>query len=80
MLIGRVGTAITLETSGGSGDGAVTFAVMDAGTAGCTVTETSLVATSGGFCYVRATKAASTGYFATISTTETFLFTGPRPS
>ena len=74
-LTGTAGTNIALETSGGSGDGAVTFAVTGAG---CTVTGTSLNATSGGNCGVTATKAASTGYLAATSWAKIFAFTGPQ--
>jgi hypothetical protein len=69
-LTGTVGTAITLATSGGSGDGAVTFT----GT-GCTVSGTSLNATAVATCIVTATKAASTGYLAATSEPKTFTFT-----
>jgi uncharacterized repeat protein (TIGR02543 family) len=70
-LTGTAGTAITLETLGGSGDGAVTFIAR----AGCTVTGTSMIATAAGTCIVTATKAASTGYLAATSEAKTFTFT-----
>jgi hypothetical protein len=65
------GSAITLGTSGGSGDGAVTFTVTGDG---CTLAGTSLNATFAGTCSVKAMKAASTGYLAARSGAKTFTF------
>ncbi|CAB4604531.1 unannotated protein [freshwater metagenome] len=72
---GTYGADLTLATSGGSGSGAVTYAVTTAGTAGCSITSgTKLRATSAGTCTVTATKAASGLYSAdsSIATTVTF--------
>ena len=71
-LTGTAGTAITLETLGGTGGGAVTFTVT---TSGCVVSGTLLKATAAVTCSVKATKAASTGYLAATSEPKTFTFT-----
>lgn len=56
-----------LATSGGSGTGAVSFA-LDASSLGtCSMNGTVLTAKSGGTCIVTATKAADVNYFATTS-------------
>jgi hypothetical protein len=62
-----------LSTTGGSGLGAVSFAVATAGTAGCSIVGTStLLYSSGGTCTVTATKANSTYYLEASSTPATF--------
>ncbi|HEY5273016.1 MAG TPA: putative Ig domain-containing protein [Acidimicrobiales bacterium] len=63
-------TTLPLTTTGGSGTGAITF-VGTAGTAGCSVSGTTLSATSAGTCTVTATKAASTDYSAISSVATT---------
>ncbi len=70
-LTGTAGTAITLTASGGSGGGAVTYAVTGAG---CSVTGTSLSMTAAGTCSVTATKAASTGFLVATSAPVSFTF------
>ena len=72
---------IDLFTTGGSGDGAVTYAVSNSNnTAGCSI-ETGtggvyvLHATANGSCRVAATKAASTNFLVALSPTKTFTFT-----
>jgi hypothetical protein len=62
-----------LSTTGGSGAGAVSFAVTTAGTAGCSIVGTStLLYSSGGTCTVTATKADDTYYYEATSTPATF--------
>ena len=56
------GSTLTLTTSGGTGSGAVSYAVTTAGTAGCSVDGSMLSATSAGSCTVTATKAADDRY------------------
>ncbi|MGA0786954.1 MAG: beta strand repeat-containing protein [Ilumatobacteraceae bacterium] len=67
------GVALSLTSSGGSGDGAVTFAVTDAGTAGCIITGATLTTTGGDgtTCTVTVTKATSTNYLAASSAATT---------
>ncbi len=66
----------TLAASGGSGMGAVTFAVSSGGTAsGCSVSGSTLTASSFGTCLVTATKAADTDYLVTSSSPATITFT-----
>jgi alpha-tubulin suppressor-like RCC1 family protein len=72
---GTYGTDITLATSGGSGSGAVTYAVTTTGTAGCSITGgTTLKATSIGTCTVTATKAANGLYLSDSSNATTVTF------
>ena len=65
------GSSLTLNTSGGSGTGAVSYVVTTAGTAGCTVSGTTLSFTSSGTCTVTATKAADTNYTSVSSSATT---------
>ena len=78
-MSGTVGTALTLTSSGGSGTGAVTYAVMSAGTAGCSISGGTLSATSAGTCTVMITKAADATYLIahSASTTVTFALGTP---
>ncbi|MBJ7490676.1 MAG: hypothetical protein JHC59_05015 [Ilumatobacteraceae bacterium] len=72
---GTFGTDLTLATSGGSGSGAVTYAVTTTGTAGCSITGgTTLKATSIGTCTVTATKAANGLYLVGSSNATTVTF------
>ena len=72
---GIYGSSISLTSSGGSGTGAVAFAVTSAGSAGCSITGgTTLNATSHGTCTVTATKATSTNYLVASSATTTITF------
>jgi hypothetical protein len=72
---GTYGTDLTLATSGGSGSGAVTYAVTTTGTAGCSIISgTTLRATSPGTCTVTATKAASGIYLSDSSNATTVTF------
>lgn len=67
------GASTSLTTSGGSGDGAVTFAVASGS---CTIDGPKLTAaSSAGTCLVTATKAADTTYAATTSATVTITVT-----
>ena len=65
------GVGVELATSGGSGDGVVTYTVTGTG---CSVSGTSLNATPPATCVVTATKAASTGWIEAASATVTFTF------
>ena len=68
---------LALETSGGLGTGAVTFALANAGTAGCSVSGSTLTATDVGTCTVSATKAGDANHLAATmsATTVTILLT-----
>ena len=76
-------TPLTLTTSGGSGTGAVTYAVTSAGSANCTLTGSgsTVTASTAGTCTVTATKAGDTTYASTSSsaTTITFAYATPAP-
>jgi hypothetical protein len=70
---------LTLNTAGGSGTGAVTYAIAAGGTAtGCSLANStasnSIVATSAGTCLIQATKAADANYLSATSLTLTFSF------
>ncbi|MBP9867200.1 MAG: InlB B-repeat-containing protein, partial [Candidatus Pacebacteria bacterium] len=66
------GSGLTLSSSGGSGGGAVTYALVAAGTANCSVTSGGVVTfTAAGTCTVNATKAADTNYNAITSANAT---------
>ena len=59
---GTYKTVLTLTTSGGSGTGAVTYAVVNGTATGCANSLGSLTSTSAGTCLVTATKAADANY------------------
>jgi hypothetical protein len=59
---GRVGTPLPLTTQGGSGTGAVSFAVIDGTATGCMIHGNELTATGSGTCKVTATKAADADF------------------
>jgi hypothetical protein len=59
---GTQNTPLTLTSSGGSGTGAVTYVVTDAGGAQCTITGSILNAPNAGTCTVTVTKAADGTY------------------
>jgi hypothetical protein len=71
--------ALSITTSGGSGTGAITFAIASGGTAttcalsNSTATAT-ITATTVGTCLIQATKAADATYASTTSATATFTF------
>jgi hypothetical protein len=69
----------TLSTSGGSGTGAVTYAVTSPG-AGCSITGSTLTYTSAGSCGVTATKASDTNYNSKSSTEATFTISKATPT
>ena len=72
---GTYGSSISLASSGGSGTGAVTFAVTSAGTAGCSISGgTTLNASTPGTCTVTATKATSANYLVASSAATTITF------
>ncbi|MFM8814532.1 MAG: Ig-like domain-containing protein, partial [Actinomycetes bacterium] len=71
---GTYGSTVALSSSGGTGSGAVTYAVTSAGTAGCSISSTTLSATSAGTCTVTATKAADANYAAASSSATTVTF------
>ena len=69
---GIYATALTLTTSGGTGTGAVSYAVDTGGAAsGCAVSSGSLTSTSAGTCIVTAAKAADADYNAISSVPTT---------
>ncbi len=70
-----LGNTLTLATSGGTGSGAVTYAVTTAGTAGCSISGSTLSFTSAGTCTVTATKAAADGYASVSSSATTVTIT-----
>jgi hypothetical protein len=67
--------AINLTTIGGSGTGAVSYEVTDAGSAQCAVVGNRLTPVLGGSCEVRATKALSNNFFERKSAAFTMNFT-----
>ena len=76
--------ALSITTSGGSGTGAITFAIAAGGSAtGCTLsgrtaTET-ITATTAGTCLIQASKAADSNYTLATSATSTFTFDKATP-
>jgi flagellar motor protein MotB len=58
--------SVTLQTSGGNGDGAVSYASAD-GTGSCSISGDSVTGTTAGTCSVTATKAAEGGFLASTS-------------
>jgi alpha-tubulin suppressor-like RCC1 family protein len=71
---GTAGSGITLNFTGGSGTGSVSYAVASPGGAGCTVANGVLNATNAGTCIVTITRAADDTY-ASQSTNVEFTFT-----
>jgi hypothetical protein len=65
-----LGTGITLAYTGGTGNGAVTYTLVSPGTAGCSITNGVLNATSGGKCTVTITKQGDDTYADQVVTTE----------
>jgi hypothetical protein len=72
-----LGTGVTLSYTGGTGNGAVTYTLVSAGTAGCSITNGVLNATSGGKCTVTITKQGDDTYADQVVTTE-FTFVDNR--
>lgn len=58
----NVGTTLTLATAGGSGSGSVTYSLVAAGTAGCSLSGAVLTPASSGTCTVSASKAGDGTY------------------
>ena len=72
---GTYGTDLTLTATGGSGGGALSYAVTNVGTAGCSIANGNILsATTPGTCTVTATRAASTNYLVQSSTATTVTF------
>jgi uncharacterized repeat protein (TIGR02543 family) len=76
--------ALNATTSGGSGDGSVTYAIESGGTAtSCTLSSNSatatLTATTAGTCWIKATKAGGANYNDATSATATFTFSDVAP-
>jgi len=78
-LTGTFGKSLTLKTSGGTGAGAVTFSVTNGTATGCSVSGSSLTASSLGTCIVIATKAASATNQAASSPATTVRFSVAVP-
>jgi hypothetical protein len=74
---GSFGTPLTLSTSGGTGDGAVTYVATPGTATSCSISGSSLTAGSGGTCLVTATKASNTNYNS-ISSSQTTVTFGKR--
>ena len=70
-----IGNTLTLTTSGGSGSGAVSFSLVSAGSAGCSLVSAVLSATSVGTCTVSATKNFDSTYDLVTSTNTTITVT-----
>ncbi|MFM8390708.1 MAG: LamG domain-containing protein, partial [Actinomycetota bacterium] len=68
---GNFGTPLTLATAGGEGTGAVTYQVVNAGVANCSIVGATLTSTSGGTCTIKATKAADRNYESSTSADTT---------
>lgn len=75
-----LGTGITLAYTGGTGNGAITYTLVSAGTAGCTITNGVLNATSGGKCTVTITKQGDDTYADQVVTTEFTFVDNSAPS
>ena len=71
---GTFGAPLSLTTIGGQGLGAISYRVVSAGTAGCSVTGSTLTATAGGSCVITATKEADRNYDASASADTTVTF------
>ncbi|MEN9962275.1 MAG: hypothetical protein RIS66_688, partial [Actinomycetota bacterium] len=63
--------SLNLFTAGGSGTGAVSYSLVSAGTARCSIVGDVLSATASGTCSIRATKAASINYNVITSANQT---------
>ena len=73
------GGSIALNTSGGTGSGAVSYAVTTAGTAGCSIVGTTLTASgaAGTTCGITATKAGDDTYLGATATQTITVTTRP---
>jgi hypothetical protein len=71
----KYGAPLRLVTSGGSGTGAISFAISSAGTAsGCSISIETITVSSFGTCKVIATKALDTNYLVKDSSETTITF------
>jgi hypothetical protein len=71
----KYGTPLRLVTSGGSGTGAISFAISSVGTAsGCSISIETITVSSFGTCKVTATKALDTNYLVKDSAETTITF------
>lgn len=77
---GTFGTILTLDDTGGSGGGAVTWTNVGGGTTTCTVSDDTLVSTGAGTCIVRATKADDTNYNSAVSADTTITLAKATPT
>jgi hypothetical protein len=75
-LKGLVGTPLTIKTSGGTGTGAVALTTTT-GSAGCTISGSTVKAKQAGTCLVTATKAGTTTYIAISSAATKVTFALP---
>jgi hypothetical protein len=75
-----LGTGITLGYTGGTGNGAITYTLVSAGTAGCSITNGVLNASSGGKCIVTITKRGDDTYADQVVTTEFTFVDNSAPS
>jgi hypothetical protein len=76
---GSYGRTLALTSSGGSGTGAVSFTVTTIGTAGCSISGSTLSATRVGTCTVTVTKAADTSYKSATSAATTVTIAAHYP-
>lgn len=70
---GTVNSALPILVTGGTGTGALTFELLSGGTASCTITGSSILATSTGTCRIKVVKAADSNV-SEQSATETITF------
>ena len=63
-------SSMSVSAIGGSGDGVLRYRVSNAGTTGCSLTGTSLTATSAGQCTIEASRASSTNYTVSASVSQ----------
>lgn len=75
-----LGTGITLSYTGGTGNGAITYTLVSPGTAGCSITNGVLNASSGGKCTVTITKQGDDTYADQVTTTEFTFVDNSAPS
>jgi len=76
---GLLGTPLTLVASGGGGTGTLTFTTTDGTATGCSISGSTLKATTAGTCIVTATKAGDSNYAAASSAATTVTFVNPTP-
>jgi hypothetical protein len=76
---GKVGTALELSTSGGSGTGPVTYTVTNGSAKGCAVSDGFLTSTTAGTCMVTATKGYDLTYLPLSSTAAVEMAYPPKP-